>query len=454
MSLASIILAAGEGTRMKSKLPKVLHRVAGKTMVEHVMEATAKIGSERTVLVVGSGREAVETAFSGRGFFFAHQEERLGTGHAVHIALQSLGQEDHVLILCGDTPLLTAETLENLVEHHVATTSDCTVLTAEMKDPYGYGRLLRDAEDFVLGIVEEKDATDLERNITEINSGVYVVRRDVLLREVPRIQNSNAQKEYYLTDLVQLIRGAGGKVSAFMTKDAEEISGVNSRVQLSACEKTMRMRLCHKHMLNGVTLIDPDHTYLDVDVTIGSDTILYPGCILEKGTEIGTGCMIGPNARLCGVRVGNGVSIKDSHVIDSQIDDDTTVGPFAYIRPGTVLGKRVKVGDFVEIKNSVVGDDAKISHLTYVGDGDVGENVNLGCGVVFVNYDGKKKHRTVVEKDAFVGCNVNLVSPVVVGEGAYIAAGSTITKNVPEGSLAIAREKQKNIEGWVQRKKK
>lgn len=454
MSLASIILAAGEGTRMKSKLPKVLHRVAGKTLVEHVMDAAAKIGSEKTVLVVGNGKEAVEAALEGRGLFFAHQKTRLGTGHAVLIALDALEQEEHILILCGDTPLLTADTLSALVDYHKSTAADCTVLTAEPEHPFGYGRILRDRQDQVLAIVEEKDASLAEKSIKEINSGVYVVRREVLLREVPRIQNNNVQKEYYLTDLLQMIRESGGSVRAYMTKNAGEISGVNSRVQLSDCEKSFRQRLCYDLMLSGVTLMDPDSTFVDADVTIGRDTILYPGCILEKGTVIGEDCIIGPNARLSGCQVGNGITIKDSTAIDSKVGDGSTVGPYSYLRPGTVLGKRVKVGDFVEIKNSNVGDDAKISHLTYVGDGDVGENVNLGCGVVFVNYDGKKKHRTIVEKNAFVGCNVNLVSPVVVGEGAYVAAGSTITKDVPEGSLAIAREKQKNIEGWVQRKNK
>jgi bifunctional UDP-N-acetylglucosamine pyrophosphorylase/glucosamine-1-phosphate N-acetyltransferase len=453
MSLASIILAAGEGTRMKSKHPKVLHQVAGKTMVEHVMDAAAKVGSDRTVLVVGSGKEAVEAALSGRDVQFAHQIERLGTGHAVRIALDALCQETHVLILCGDTPLLTSETLASLVERHESSEALCTVLTADLEDPFGYGRILRDSEDQVLGIVEEKDASPAEKQIREINSGVYVVRREVLLNEVPRISNDNVQKEYYLTDLLKLIRESGGKVCAYKTQDAQEISGVNSRVQLSVCEQVFRQRLCETLMLGGVTMIDPQSVYVDTDVVIGRDTVIYPGCVLEKGTVIGEDCVIGPNARLKGCVVGNGVSIKDSTVVESRIGNDSHVGPYAYLRPGSVLGQRVKVGDFVEIKNSNIGDDAKISHLTYVGDGDVGENVNLGCGVVFVNYDGKKKHRTVVEKDAFVGCNVNLVSPVTVGEGAYVAAGSTITKDVPQGSLAIAREKQKNIEGWVMRKR-
>lgn len=452
MSLASIILAAGEGTRMKSKLPKVLHRVAGKTMVEHVMDAAAKIGSDRTVLVVGNGKAAVEAALEGRDVHYAHQSERLGTGHAVAIALEALGQEEHVLILCGDTPLLTAETLKALVDQHVTSGAHCTVLTAELPEPFGYGRIVRSPEGQVLGIVEEKDAAPEEKAIREINSGVYAVRRDTLLSEVPRIGNDNAQKEYYLTDLIQLVRQSGGRVSAYKTADPIEISGVNSRVQLSECEKMLQSRIRRALMLSGVTLIDPDTVYADADVIVGSDTVIYPGCILEKGTVIGEDCVIGPNARLSNCRVGNGVTVKDSTLMDSAVGNDSTVGPYAYLRPGTSLGERVKVGDFVEIKNSRIGDDAKISHLTYVGDGDVGENVNLGCGVVFVNYDGKKKHRTVVEKDAFIGCNVNLVSPVTVGEGAYVAAGSTITKDVPEGALAIARDKQKNIEGWVKRK--
>jgi len=452
MSLASIILAAGEGTRMKSKLPKVLHRVAGKAMVEHVMDAAAKVGSDRTILVVGSGKSAVEAALSSREVFYAHQTERLGTGHAVSIALEALGEESHILILCGDTPLLSSETLEALVRHHEKSGAGCTVLTADLESPIGYGRILRDLDGNVLGIVEEKDASPEEKQIKEINSGVYVVTRETLMAEIPRIKNDNAQGEYYLTDLVKLARESGTKVGAYKTADALEISGVNSRVQLSECETLLRQRINTALMLEGVTMIDPSSVFVDADVVIGRDTVIYPGCIIERGTVIGEDCEIGPNARLKHCKIGNGVAIKDSTGLESTVGNDSTVGPYAYLRPGTVLGQRVKVGDFVEIKNSNVGDDAKISHLTYVGDGDVGANVNLGCGVVFVNYDGKKKHRTIVEDDAFVGCNVNLISPVTVGEGAYVAAGSTITKDVPSGSLAIARDKQKNIEGWVKRK--
>ena len=452
MSLASIILAAGEGTRMKSKHPKVLHRVAGKTLVEHVMDVAAKVGSDRTILVVGNGKSAVEAALEGYEVEYAHQTERLGTGHAVSIALEALGDETDVLILCGDTPLLSAETLEALVQHHKRSEAGCTVLTAELEVPFGYGRIVRDEEGNVLGIVEEKDASDVEKRIREINSGVYVVKRETLLKEIPRISNDNAQGEYYLTDLIKLARSSEIKVSAFMTRDAAEISGINSRVQLSECEALFRDRINKALMQDGVTMIDPGSTYVDADVVIGRDTILYPGCILEKGTVIGEDCEIGPNVRLKRCNIGNGVTIKDSTAMDSMVGNDSMIGPYAYVRPGSVIGERVKVGDFVEIKNSNIGDGAKISHLTYVGDGDVGENVNLGCGVVFVNYDGKKKHRTVVEDDAFIGCNVNLVSPVTVGEGAYVAAGSTITKDVPSGCLAIARDKQKNIEGWVKRK--
>lgn len=452
MGLNAIILAAGEGTRMKSKTPKVLHKVAGLSLVEHVMKAASQIGSDKLVVVVGSGREQVESYLKNSGAVFVHQAERLGSGHAVMVCEDVIDEDEDVLILCGDTPLIQAKTLERLLEVHRSENNACTVLTAELENPFGYGRIVRAENGQVLGIVEEKDADEATKAIKEINSGMYCFKGAQLKAFLPQLTNTNAQGEYYLTDMLALLNQAGFKVGSAVVSDFDDLRGVNSRLQLAESEAILRKRINDYWMAEGVTLIDPMATYIEEGVRIGRDTIVYPGTSLRGKSIIGEDCMLGPNAHLENVVLGCGVSVKESTLMDSSIDEGTTVGPYAYVRPGSKIGKDVKVGDFVEIKNAAIGDGTKISHLTYVGDAEVGSGVNLGCGVVFVNYDGVNKFKTVVEDDCFVGCNVNLISPVKVGKGAYVAAGSTITKDVPEGALGVARERQTNIEGWVERK--
>lgn len=454
MSLNAIILAAGEGTRMKSKTPKVLHKIVGKSMVEHVIDAADAVGCTRKVVVVGSGREKVEADLSALDLTFVHQAERLGSGHAVMVAEHEIDNEEDVLILCGDTPLIQGKTLQKLIDAHCEAGNACTVLTAELEDPTGYGRIVRDPKGNVLKIVEQKDANEEIKAIKEINSGIYCFKGALLKEYLSKIDNNNSQKEYYLTDMLELLNVAGYLVGTAVVEDFDDLRGVNSRLQLSESEAIFRRRINEYWMSEGVTFIDPTQTYIEKDVTIGRDTILYPGTSLGGKTTIGEDCQIGPNAHLENMSIGNEVTIKESTLSNSSVDHRTTVGPYAYVRPGSKIGTDAKIGDFVEVKNSVIGNGTKISHLTYVGDAEVGERVNLGCGVVFVNYDGQNKFKTIVEDDCFVGCNVNLVSPVKVGKGAYVGAGSTITKDVPAGALGVARERQTNIEGWVARKGK
>lgn len=452
MNLNAIILAAGEGTRMKSKTPKVLHKVVGKSMLEHVIDAANEVGCHRNIIVVGSGREKVESTLANMNLTFVHQEERLGSGHAVMVCDDVIDESEDVLILCGDTPLIQGKTLQKLIDGHRENDNACTVLTAELDNPFGYGRIVRDASGNVLKIVEQKDADEATKQIKEINSGIYCFKGSLLKTYLKKIDNNNSQKEYYLTDMLELLNNAGYSVGTAMVDDFDDLRGVNSRQQLSESEAIFRKRINDYWMSEGVTFIDPSQTYIGKEVSIGCDTVLYPGTSIDGKTQIGEDCEIGPNAHLSNMVIANNVSIKESTLFDSYIGERTSVGPYAYVRPGCKIGSDVKIGDFVEVKNAAIGNGTKISHLTYVGDAEVGARVNLGCGVVFVNYDGKNKFLTVVEDDCFVGCNVNLISPVKVGEGAYVAAGSTITKDVPAGALGVARERQSNIEGWVARK--
>lgn len=450
MKLKAIILAAGAGTRMKSKLPKVLHKVCGQTMLGHVIDVAKSSKVEECIAVIGHGAKEVKESLAPE-VKTVLQEEQLGTGHAVMMAYDHI-EDGTVLILCGDGPLITEETLNKIMDYHSQGGFKATVLTTDLTNPKGYGRIVRGEEGQLEKIVEEKDTTEAEKSITEINSGIYCFDGKVLKEALPRLKNDNAQKEYYLTDVLSIISSMGFKVGVYKTEEYEEIMAVNSREQLAEVEAIMRKRIAKKHMASGVTLINPDHTYIEKTVSIGPDTIIYPGAILTGNTVIGEDCTIGENSRIENSNIGNGVEVQNSTVIDSTVGDFTTIGPYAYLRPNSNLGKHVKIGDFVEVKNSTIGDNSKASHLAYVGDADVGKNVNIGCGVVFVNYDGKNKHRSTVEDNAFVGSNSNLIAPVTVKEGGYIACGSTITKDVPKGSLAIARGRQENKEGWADRK--
>lgn len=449
--LKVIILAAGEGKRMKSKLPKVLHKVQGETMVGHVIDTAQKAGADEICVVIGHGADEVREALKDRNVTFAVQSERLGTGHAVMQAGDFIEENADILVLYGDTPLITPETINRLLDFHRNEENSISIISAMVDDPTGYGHIIRDERGSFLKNVEHKDASEEEKLVKEINTGIYCFTGEALKKGLSLLKNDNAQGEYYLPDTLEIILKDGGKVNAMVAESAEEFAGVNSRVQLAEAEAVMRKRINRMHMDNGVTMIDPDRTYIEAGAVIGMDTVLLPGVVIEGGTVIGEDCVVGPDSRLTNVKLGNGVKFQYSTAVDSSIDDNTTVGPYAYIRPNCAIGKNVKIGDFVEVKNSNVGDGTKVSHLTYIGDSDVGERINFGCGTVTVNYDGKKKFRTVIGDDVFIGCNTNLVAPVSVGKGSYIAAGSTITENIPENCLAIARERQINKIGWTKK---
>lgn len=451
-NITTVILAAGEGKRMKSRHSKVVHKACGKALIEWVYDATDRAGTDGTVIVVGHCADEVKECIGDKAFYVT-QEKQLGTGHAVMQAESYLKDRDGVvLVLCGDTPLITAETIAETVKYHNDNKNSATVITALLDEPSGYGRIIRDESGNVLKIVEHRDASDEERKIKEINSGMYCFNISDLLVSLKQIGNNNSQGEYYLTDTLEILIGKGLKVGAFIARTANEIMGINDRVQLAEASGILKERILKDLMKSGVTIIDPMSTHIDAGVKIGMDTIIYPGVVIEGETVIGENSVIGPNSRIVSSKIGDGVEVISSIITESFVDNDTHIGPFAYIRPDSKIGKKVKIGDFVEIKKSVIGDKTKIPHLTYVGDAEVGKNVNLGCGVVVVNYDGKKKHKTIVGDNAFVGCNSNLVSPVIVGDNSYVAAGSTITDEVPEYSLAIARSKQVNKENWVNKK--
>lgn len=453
MKIKALIMAAGQGTRMKSNHPKVLHQIFHKPLVVYSMKAAKYAGAKEICLIVGHMAEKVQETI-GELATYALQKEQLGTGHAVMQAIDFIEDDAQILILSGDTPLITGETIEKLCTFHENKGNTITVLSAIVDDATGYGRIIRDTEGKFVKIVEHKDASDNEKQVKEINGGMYVFEGKFLKEALGKLTNNNAQGEYYLTDTIEILLKEGHKVDAMIAESIEDILGVNSRVQLAEATNIMQERINKKHMENGVTFIDPSSCYIDYEVVIGKDTVIEPGCILEGNTTIGENCHIGYNSKLKNATIANNVDIEISVILDSSVDEGTHVGPFAYIRPNSKIGKNIKIGDFVEIKNASIGDGTKVSHLTYIGDADVGQNVNFGCGTVVVNYDGQKKYRSTIHDHAFIGCNTNLVSPVVVEEGAYTAAGSTITKTVPKDSLAISRVKQENKEGWATRKRK
>jgi bifunctional UDP-N-acetylglucosamine pyrophosphorylase/glucosamine-1-phosphate N-acetyltransferase len=450
--LISVILAAGEGKRMKSKNSKVTHRICGKTIIDWVYKAVSESGIDDMVVIVGHRSDQVKEVLGSR-VNYAEQKKQLGTGHAAMQAIDYLkGREGYVLVLYGDTPLVTSKTLSEAVSYHKSNNFAATVITAEVKEPYGYGRIVRKGNGDIEKIVEHRDASEQEKSINEINSGMYCFTINHLVKALEELTNNNSQGEYYLTDTIQILAGKDLRVGAFKIADSAEIAGINDRIQLAEAVKILNRRILNRHMESGVTILDPDSTFIDEEVSIGMDTIIYPGTILEGKTSIGEDCIIGPSSRLVSAVIGNGVEISNSIILESSIGDNTKVGPFAYVRPGSNIGSKVKIGDFVEIKNSVIGDKSKVPHLAYVGDAELGRNVNYGCGSITANYDGKDKHKTVIGDNTSVGSNVNLVAPVVVQKDAYIAAGSTITEEVPENSLAIARSKQVIKENWVKDK--
>ncbi|MGV3144105.1 bifunctional UDP-N-acetylglucosamine diphosphorylase/glucosamine-1-phosphate N-acetyltransferase GlmU [Staphylococcus simulans] len=449
MQRYAVVLAAGKGTRMKSKLYKVLHKVAGKSMIEHVVDSVKQAGTDEIVTIVGHGAESVKETLGSQSSY-SFQEEQLGTAHAVKMAADELkGKEGTTLVVCGDTPLITPETLKALADYHEAQQAGVTVLSATADNPFGYGRIVRDQDGRLAKIVEQKDATEAEREIDEISTGIFAFDNVLLFELLEKVKNDNAQGEYYLPDVITLALEAGKIADAYRTDDFDEIMGVNDRVALSKAEAAYRERVNEYHMRNGVTLIDPASTYIEADVQIGKDTIIEPGVHLGKGTVIGEDTVIGQYSDVNNSTIGNRTTIKQSVVNDATVGDDTTVGPFAQLRPNAHLGNEVKVGNFVEVKKAELKDGAKVSHLSYIGDAEIGERTNVGCGSITVNYDGKNKFKTIIGKDSFIGCNTNLVAPVTVGDGVLIAAGSTITDDIPNDSLALARARQTTKPGYL-----
>ncbi|MFJ9537216.1 bifunctional UDP-N-acetylglucosamine diphosphorylase/glucosamine-1-phosphate N-acetyltransferase GlmU [Streptomyces sp. NPDC101225] len=455
---AVVVLAAGEGTRMKSATPKVLHELCGRSLVGHVLAAARELDPENLVVVVGHAREKVgaHLAEIDPAVRTTVQAEQNGTGHAVRIALDELGGgvDGTVVVVCGDTPLLTGGTLRALSATHSAEGNAVTVLSAEVPDATGYGRIVRDEDTgAVTEIVEHKDATEAQRSIREINSGVFAFDGQLLADALKKVRTDNSQGEEYLTDVLGILREAGHRVGASVAGDHREIAGINNRVQLSEARRILNDRLLTRAMLDGVTVVDPATTWVDVGVTFEQDAVVHPGTQLHGATHLGEGAEVGPNCRLKDTRVEAGARVDNTVADGAVVGAEATVGPYAYLRPGTRLGAKSKVGTYVETKNAAIGEGTKVPHLSYVGDATIGEYTNIGAASVFVNYDGQEKHHTTVGSHCRTGSDNMFVAPVTVGDGSYTAAGSVITKDVPPGSLAVARGQQRNIEGWVARKR-
>lgn len=443
---------------MKSATPKVLHEICGRSLVGHVLAAAGELEPENLVVVVGHAREKVVARLAeiDPAVRTAVQAEQNGTGHAVRIALEELGGsvDGTVVVVCGDTPLLTGETLRRLAATHASDGNAVTVLTAEVPDATGYGRIVRDeATGAVTGIVEHKDASEEQRAIREINSGVFAFDGQLLSDALKKVRTDNSQGEEYLTDVLGILREAGHRVGASVAGDHHEIAGINNRVQLSEARRILNDRLLTGAMLAGVTVVDPATTWVDVTVTFEQDAVVHPGTQLQGSTHVGEGAEVGPNSRLKDTRVEAGARVDNTVADGAHVGPQATVGPYAYLRPGTRLGLKAKVGTYVETKNASIGEGTKVPHLSYVGDATIGEYTNIGAASVFVNYDGQEKHHTTVGSHCRTGSDNMFVAPVTVGDGSYTAAGSVITKDVPAGSLAVARGQQRNIEGWVARKR-
>ncbi|HOJ77239.1 MAG TPA: bifunctional UDP-N-acetylglucosamine diphosphorylase/glucosamine-1-phosphate N-acetyltransferase GlmU [Bacillota bacterium] len=446
--LASLVLAAGQGTRMKSRHPKVLHHLLGKPMLKYVINAAQAAGAEPVIIVVGfEGQKVIDTI--GTGHQYVWQKEQLGTGHAVMMAREKLADmAGEVLVLYGDTPLLKPETLKQLVTIKRSQNVAATILTTTMNDPKGYGRIVRNTEGNIVAIIEEKDANPEQKAINEVNTGVYCFDIQALLAALDRLTPNNAQGEYYLTDVFEIFVSQGLKVAGMLLEDSQEVMGPNDRIQLAKTEEYLKMAINERLMAEGVTIVDPKFTYIDPEVTIGRDTIILPGTFINGKTTIGENCVIGPHTRIVNSVIGAGTEIQFSQIIEAQIGIDNSIGPFAYIRPGTISEANVKFGDFVEIKNCSIGAGSKVPHLTYLGDTELGKDVNIGAGTITCNYDGVNKHKTIIKDNSFIGSNSNLVAPVTIGSNVTIAAGSTITKDVPDGSLGIARSRQEVRMNW------
>ncbi|TET09685.1 MAG: bifunctional UDP-N-acetylglucosamine diphosphorylase/glucosamine-1-phosphate N-acetyltransferase GlmU [Candidatus Atribacteria bacterium] len=451
---AVIIMAAGKGKRMKSNLPKVLHNLAGKPILNYVLDTVDQLKAKRKILIVGHKSDQIRELI-GDKIEYVEQKEQLGTAHAVLQTKKLLSDfKGDVLILSGDVPFLTVKILKKLLKYHQANNFCCTLVSTILKNPKGYGRIIRDKKGEIKGIIEEVDLSADKKKITEINSGIYCVNKDKLFQALEKITPDNKQGEYYLTDSVEILLKERLTVGNIIVKDYSEILGINSRLDLADASQKVYQKTLQDLMLQGVTIVDPNSTFIERGVKIGQDTIIYPFTIIEKDTKIESGCLIGPYSHLIDADIGKGVRVWASTIESSTIKEGANIGPYAHLRPETVVEKGAKIGNFVEVKKSTIGEGSKASHLTYLGDAIIGKRVNIGAGTITCNYDGEKKYKTIIENEVFIGSNNTLVAPVKLGKDSYTGAGSTITEDVPAGNLAIARSRQRNISGWRKRKKK
>jgi len=451
---AVIIMAAGKGKRMKSNLPKVLHNLAGKSILNYVLDTVDQLKVKRKILIIGYKSDKIRELI-GDKIEYVEQREQLGTAHAVLQTKKLLsGFKGDVLILSGDIPLLTANTLKKLLKYHQTNNFCCTLVSTVLKTPKGYGRIIRDKKGEIKGIIEEADLSTDKKKITEINSGIYYFNKEKLFQALEKVTTDNKQREYYLTDTVKILLREGLAVGNIMVKDCSEILGINNRLDLTDASQKVYQKTLQNLMFQGVTIVDPNSTFIERGVKIGQDTIIYPFTIIEKGTKIGSNCFIGPYSHLIDADIGKGVRVWASIIESSTVKEGANIGPYAHLRPETVVEKGAKIGNFVELKKTIMGEGSKASHLTYLGDATIGKKVNIGAGTITCNYDGEKKHKTVIEDGVFIGSNNSLVAPVKLGKYSYTGAGSTITKDVPAGNLAIARSRQTNISGWRKKKKK
>lgn len=443
-----VVLAAGKGTRMKSKLYKVLHQVCGKPMVEHVVDAARGLHPAKIVTIIGTGAEAVKDVLAGKSDF-AFQEKQLGTGHAVLTAAPYLEKlEGATLVVTGDTPLFTTDTFENLFKYHEEKKNAATVLTAEMPNPFGYGRIIRDDQGNVLRIVEQKDGTPEELKVKEVNTGVFCFDNKKLFEALKHVGNNNAQGEYYLTDVLEILRNEGEQVGAYRMHDYQDSLGVNDRVALAQATKIMQKRINEGHMRNGVTFIDPSTAYIDIDVKISNDTVIEGNVVIKGNTEIGSESTITSGSRIIDSKIGNNVTVTSSTIEHATMHDNTDIGPNSHLRPDAEIMKGAHIGNFVEIKKAQIGENTKVGHLTYIGDATLGKDINVGCGVIFSNYDGVKKFHSNVGDKSFIGAGSTIINPINISDHAFIAADSTITKDVGKYEMAIARGRQVNKEDY------
>lgn len=454
MSLTCIILAAGKGKRMNSDLPKACHSVGGLPMICHVLELARKVNITPIVVVLGHNGDEVEKVINKEDVKIVWQDKLLGTGDAVRQALPAIdGVADHVLIMAGDTPLLRASTIESMITTYYAEKPSMALLTCEVENPRGYGRVIRDSRGRLVSIVEEADSSDEQKKIKEVNAGVYLVKVAELIEGIEFLKKDNAQKEYYFPKIIDYLISKGKRVETIKVEDPEEIVGVNTRAELAMANKIFFRRKAQELMNQGVTIIDPETVYIEYNVRVGRDTVIYPNTYLKKDTVIGENCEIGPNCQISASVLGNGVCASNSVIEGSIVEDGVKIGPFAYLRPETVVRKDAKIGTFVEIKKTEVGERSKVPHLSYMGDAFIGKNVNVGAGSITCNYDGESKYETIIEDDAFIGSDTMFVAPVRIGKGAITGAGSVITDDLPKGSLGIARARQVTKRDWAKKKK-